>query len=183
MNDYSDSISFYDSGCNITTVNNKLHSDSPMLFNRNLDNDPCVVLDALGTESPVEAHGYLLNHRINLVSQFKHPLISVSQVNLNNNAFSLFTMDRCYAIKLSNKMKAMLNDMLLHADNHDLILLQGDQVNGMFELPMSECINNSTISKSNPHDVSYDATNSKCEMLTCCITNKSKQSKHTNDSL
>jgi len=138
-------IAFFDSGCNVTTVNNKSNSDSPMLFNRIPHEDPCIVQDAIGTESKVEAHGYLLNHRINLVSKFVHPLISVSQVNLNNNAFSIFTLDRCYSIRFDNSLTNTLNDMIQYAADRDLIVIQGDQVNGMFEIPINECMNKSDV--------------------------------------
>jgi hypothetical protein len=134
---------FYDSGCNLTTVTNSQQSDSNAIITRNPCKDCHYVIDAIGTETKVNDFAFLFNHKANVVNKFIRPLLSVSQVNLSNNAFSLFTSDKCYAIKWNRKLQSYVSKILQHASSSNLMVVQGIQCNGMYEIPISDCLNKS----------------------------------------
>jgi hypothetical protein len=127
---------FYDSGCNLTTVTNSQQSDSNAIITRNPCKDCHYVFDAIGTEILVNDFAFLLNHKANVVDKFVRPFLSVSQVNLSNNVFSLFTSD-----KWNRKLQSYVSKILQHASSSNLMVVQGIQCNAMYEIPISDCLN------------------------------------------
>jgi hypothetical protein len=77
-----------DSGCNSTCINDAIHSDIPIVYNR-MDQPKDSVQVADGRTINVTGSGGILNHSSSLIPEFENSLLSVSEITKSNNSIAI----------------------------------------------------------------------------------------------